>query len=134
MSELFTGSWAFQKAENYEDFLKALDLGFIKRKVALQMKPTLVFSFDGDKMRYQSLSAVKSSDVTYVLGVEQADKAPTDDEGTQIWSIDGEKMVGLFTFKNGGKKIEICRTVENGVMVQEMSFGGKTCKRFFKKE
>merc|ERR1711957_36994 len=101
MSEIFTGSWAFQKSENFEEYLKALDLGFIgtwasefARKIALQMKPTLVFSFEGDKMRFQSKSVVKSFDVTYTLGVEQPDQAPGDD-GVQIWSIEGEKMIGV---------------------------------------
>ena len=134
MSEIFSGSWAFQKAENYEEFLKALDLGFIKRKVALQMKPTLVFSFEGDEMRFQSNSAVKSSDVTYTLGGEQPDQAPTGDDGVQVWSIEGEKMIGVFTFARNGNKIEICRTVVDGVLVQEMSFSGKSSTRFFKKE
>ena len=134
MSEIFTGSWAFQKAENYEEFLKALDLGFIKRKVALQMKPTLIFSFEGEKMRYQSNSAVKSSDATYTLGAEQADQAPTGDDGVQVWRIEGDKMMGVFTFDSNGNKIEICRTVVDGVLVQEMSFNGKSSTRFFKKE
>merc|ERR1719500_152011 len=84
-------------------------------------------------MRYQSLSAVRSSDVTYILGTEQPDQAPTGDDGIQVWNIEGEKMVGIFTFKANGKKIMICRTVDNGVMKQEMSFDGTTCNRFFKK-
>ena len=84
-------------------------------------------------MRFQRKLAIKSSDVTYTLGVEQPDHSPGDD-GVQVWSIEGEKMIGVFTFARNGNKIEICRTVVDGVLVQEMSFSGKSSTRFFKKE
>ena len=41
--EEFSGAWRLDHCENFEDFLKELDVNIVKRKLAFLVVPTVVF-------------------------------------------------------------------------------------------
>ena len=72
MSQLI-GRWELVDSENFDEYLKAMDVNVILRKTIAKLKPTVVISNDGNNWRIQSLSTLKDFDYKFVDGVEFID-------------------------------------------------------------
>jgi hypothetical protein len=72
MSQLI-GQWELVGSENFDEYLKALDVNVLIRKTVAKLKFTIVISKDGDNWRIQSLSTFKDFDYKFVDGVEFID-------------------------------------------------------------
>ncbi|VDN28104.1 unnamed protein product [Gongylonema pulchrum] len=60
IAEKFAGTWTFVNSENFDAYLKEVGVGLLTRKMAVAMKPTLIFSVDGDKWKIVSESTFKT--------------------------------------------------------------------------
>ncbi|XP_063041461.1 fatty acid-binding protein, heart-like isoform X2 [Engraulis encrasicolus] len=76
--EKFAGSWKCVESENFDEFLKAVGVGFAIRQVVSRLKPTLTITLGGDGTVNIKLP---QSDMTFKLGEEfehtSADKRTT---------------------------------------------------------
>merc|ERR1711970_429538 len=81
------------KHENFDDFLKEIGMGMIKRKVAVNSKPHISFLNVTDQGFHWVNDSITKEEKDFVWGQEQPDKAPTGDDGTQVWVMEGDKMV-----------------------------------------
>ena len=46
-AEKFLGSWKLVQSDNFEAFLKELEIHYVKRKLAFLVVPTVVFAREG---------------------------------------------------------------------------------------
>ena len=46
MSDQFFGSWKLVSSDNFEAFLKELEVHYVKRKLAFLVVPTVIFTID----------------------------------------------------------------------------------------
>jgi len=83
---LVCGKWQLKESENFEDFMKALGVGYMVRKLGNQSKPLLTINKDNDSYSMKSESLVKTSEFSFKLN-EQFDEL----------SADGRKMKSLMT-------------------------------------
>ena len=134
----FNGTWACESTEGLDSVLKELNVGMIKRKVACSMKPILTINFKPDNSGFSFKNDKKDNNREFVYNFG----TPLDDEiggapGKITWSLEenGSKMVGKFVFKKNPDNFTVTeRTVENGKLVQKLSFKGKTSVRTFGKK
>jgi hypothetical protein len=66
----FVGTWEFKSSENFDEYLKALGIGMIKRKIGASLKPTCVISKDGNTWILKMDSSVANIETRFVEGVE----------------------------------------------------------------
>jgi len=65
----FEGKWKMESQENFDDYLKAIGVGMMMRKMAGSSKPTLYISKAGEKWTIKT-EAAKTTEMSFVLGVE----------------------------------------------------------------
>lgn len=66
----FVGTWNFESSQNFEDYLRAIGLGIIQRKLAASLKPTYHISKDGDTWIIKMILSIKTREIRFVEGVE----------------------------------------------------------------
>merc|ERR1711892_1307463 len=65
-----TGNYTQVSKENYEEFLKALNVGFILRKAALASTPVMTITEAGGKWTMITKTTMKSIELNFRLGEE----------------------------------------------------------------
>jgi hypothetical protein len=78
MANELIGNWKCVSTENFDEFLKKLDIGFMLRKIANSLKPNLKIEFNksDNKWNITTEASVKTSSVSFEINKEF-------DEGTQ---------------------------------------------------
>ncbi|XP_076018209.1 retinol-binding protein 2-like [Genypterus blacodes] len=64
------GKWIMEKSENFEDYLKKLDIDFATRKIAISLSQTKVIVQDGDKFDIKTLSTFRNYERSFTVGVD----------------------------------------------------------------
>jgi len=119
--EAFVGSWQLEQSSDMNEIMRRLEVGFIARKAANTLKPTLTISQqEGGKFLMKTQSTFKSSELQFELGKQF-------NETTQ----DGRKVKSVFTLEADGslkqvqtsnKQLIISRRVDGDHMIN-VSFG-----------
>uniref|UniRef100_A0A3B3BU51 Cellular retinoic acid-binding protein 1 n=1 Tax=Oryzias melastigma TaxID=30732 RepID=A0A3B3BU51_ORYME len=78
MAEVFVGTWNLKESEKFDEYMKALGVGFATRTVGNMTKPTTIISLDGDKMTVKTQSTIKNTELSFKLG-EEFDETTADD-------------------------------------------------------
>uniref|UniRef100_A0A3Q3A081 Cellular retinoic acid-binding protein 1 n=1 Tax=Kryptolebias marmoratus TaxID=37003 RepID=A0A3Q3A081_KRYMA len=105
MVEKFVGTWKMISSENFDEYMKALGVGFATRQVGNRTKPNFVLSLDEQgTICMKSQSTFKTTEVKFKLN-EPFDETTADD-----------------------RKTRTVVTLENGKLLQKQSWDGKeTC-------
>ncbi len=64
------GKYLYESGENFDAFLKALDVGFILRNLAKTSKPTIEITLDGDTYTIKTITTLKTTEIKFKLGEE----------------------------------------------------------------
>ncbi|XP_039999672.1 uncharacterized protein nmnat3 [Xiphias gladius] len=66
----FSGKWILETNDKFEEYLKALNIDFATRKIALALSQTKVVIQDGDKFDFKTLSTFRNYELAFTVGVE----------------------------------------------------------------
>jgi len=66
----FYGKWKLESSENFDEYMKALEVGFMLRKVAGTVKPDVTISQAGNQITIKSESSIKTTETTFAFGEE----------------------------------------------------------------
>ncbi|XP_070690900.1 fatty acid binding protein 4b [Pempheris klunzingeri] len=103
MVEQFVGNWTLIASENFDEYMKAIGVGFATRQMGNMAKPNLVISVeDGGVVSMKSESTFKTTEIKFKLN-EEFEEATAD-----------------------GRKTKTTITLENGKLVQQQTWEGKT--------
>uniref|UniRef100_A0A3Q0SJJ9 Cellular retinoic acid-binding protein 1 n=1 Tax=Amphilophus citrinellus TaxID=61819 RepID=A0A3Q0SJJ9_AMPCI len=64
------GKWILESREKFEDYLKALNIDFATRKIAISLSQTKVVVQDGDKLGFKTPSPFRNRELTFTVGME----------------------------------------------------------------
>nr|ACI68670.1 Fatty acid-binding protein, heart [Salmo salar] len=102
MVDKFVGTWKMISSDNFDDYMKALGVGFATRQVGNRTKPSLIINMDDQGMIcVKSQSTFKTVEIKFKLN-EPFEETTADDRKT---------MTVL--------------TLENGNLVQKQNWDGK---------
>ncbi|XP_061405197.1 fatty acid-binding protein, heart-like [Lethenteron reissneri] len=101
MAEQFFGTWDLDESRNFDEYMKAIGVGFATRHVAGMSKPTTIISGSGDRVCLKTLSTFKNTEVEIRLG-EPFEETTADD-----------------------RRVQSVVTVEEGKLVQVQKWDGK---------
>ncbi|XP_047455677.1 fatty acid binding protein 4b [Mugil cephalus] len=133
MVEQFAGTWTLAASENFDDYMKAIGVGFATRQMGNMVKPNLVISVgDGGVISMKSESTFKTTEVNFKLGEEF-------DETT----ADGRNTKTTITFENGklvqkqawdGKATTLEREIQDGKLMAKCYMDDVVAVRTYEKQ
>ncbi|KAM8833534.1 fatty acid binding protein 7, brain, a [Synchiropus picturatus] len=131
MVEAFCATWKLVDSQNFDEYMKAIGVGFATRQVGNVTKPTVVISQDGDKVVVKTLSTFKNTEISAKLGEEFDETTPDDRRVKSTFSMDGDKFV--HEQKWDGKQSTFVREIKDGKMVMTLTFEGVVAVRTYEK-
>ena len=87
------GKYSFVSQENFDEYLKAADIGMLKRKLIAASKPDMIVEVDGNRYTVTTILKLKTLKIAFTLGqVYEAD--PGTDRITKYITVkDGNALV-----------------------------------------
>ncbi|CAK6980412.1 fatty acid-binding protein%2C brain [Scomber scombrus] len=120
MVDAFCATWKLVDSENFDDYMKALGVGFATRQVGNVTKPTVIVSQEGDKVVIRTQSTFKNTEISFKLGEEFEENTADDRSCKSIVTLDGDKMVHVQ--KWDGKETKFVREIKDGKLVMNLTF------------
>ncbi|CAI5452831.1 unnamed protein product [Caenorhabditis angaria] len=127
------GKWNFVSSENFDEYLKAVGVGWAVRTIATKTKPTLDFVIEGDEWRMTSTSTFKTFTLKFKLGVPFDDKTADGRDTGNVVTVENDRLIHVETGKNGGADSRIERYIENGKLIIVCSSGSAKSTRVYEK-
>ncbi|CAK6952375.1 retinol-binding protein 2-like isoform X1 [Scomber scombrus] len=66
----FNGKWILETNNKFEEYLKALNIDFATRKIAISLSQTKVIVQDGEKFNFKTLSTFRNYELSFTVGEE----------------------------------------------------------------
>jgi hypothetical protein len=116
--DAFIGKWHMESSENFEEYMKAVGVSVVTRKIAANLKPNYVISAEPDNFfNLRTESTFKNSDMKFRLG-EEFDETTSDgrkcksvvrlEGNTLIQDQKGEKVPSVITRELTDKDTLVC--------------------------
>ncbi|WAQ95441.1 FABP4-like protein [Mya arenaria] len=114
---LFEGKWTHTKSEKFEEYLTAIGIGYLKRKMAMSLSPTITISVDGEEISVNISAGPKGNESKFRLGQEFT--VGGEMEGQAIATFEAGKLSVNITPKDSSKKKQtVTREIVDGGLVQ----------------
>ncbi|XP_041822919.1 fatty acid binding protein 4a [Melanotaenia boesemani] len=133
MVDKFVGTWRMTSSENFDDYMKALGVGFATRQVGNRTKPNLIMSVDDQGcVCMKSQSTFRTTEVKFKLN-EPFDETTADDRKTRtVMSMENGKLVQKQTWD--GKETSIEREISDGKLIAKCIMGDVVAVRTYVKD
>ncbi|XP_007897487.1 fatty acid binding protein 7, brain, b [Callorhinchus milii] len=131
MVDAFVATWKLTVSENFDEYMKALGVGFAVRQVGNVTKPTIIISKEGDKVVIKTQSTFKNTEISFKLGEEFDESTPDDRNCKSTVSLDDDKLVHVQ--KWDGKETTFVREIKDDKMVMTLTFGDIVAVRTYEK-
>merc|ERR1712002_723568 len=102
--EVFKGKFERVSSENYEEFLKALDVSYLLRKAATVSTPIVEITENNGVWSIKSSTTLKSMELKFKIGVEFEETTPDGRDVTAVVKYEGGKIVTVQNAKKSGQK------------------------------
>ncbi|XP_045129889.1 fatty acid-binding protein-like [Portunus trituberculatus] len=130
----FNGTYKLEKNENLDAFLSKMDVGFMKRKMAGSVKPSVVIEVEGDKWKLVTHTPASTITWDFTLGTEVT--LPTNEgrEVKAVFTLEGNKLIQRSLT---GKEAEVdnVREFTDDAFIMHLTHkeSGLKCTRTFKR-
>ncbi|XP_061676757.1 fatty acid binding protein 4a [Syngnathoides biaculeatus] len=133
MVEKFVGTWKMISSENFDDYMKAIGVGFAVRQVGNRTKPSLIVTVDEQgTVIMKTQSTFKTSEIKFKLN-EPFEETTADDRKTRtVISLENGKLVQKQCWD--GKETSIEREVTDGKLIARCIMGDVVAVRTYVKE
>ncbi|XP_051922104.1 fatty acid binding protein 4b [Hippocampus zosterae] len=133
MVEQFVGTWKLTASENFDEYMKAIGVGFATRQVGNMAKPNLVINLnDAGLITMRSESTFKTKEIQFKLN-EEFDENTADDRNTKtIITFENGKLVQKQTWD--GKSTTLEREIQDGKLTAKCIMGDVVAMRTYEKE
>ncbi|XP_042345676.1 fatty acid binding protein 4b [Plectropomus leopardus] len=132
MVEQFVGTWTLISSENFDEYMKAIGVGFATRQMGNMAKPNLVISVDdAGLVSMKSETTFKTTEIKFKLSEEFEET-----------TADGRKTKTVITFDNGklvqeqtwdGKKTTLEREIQDGKLTAKCIMGDVVAVRTYER-
>merc|ERR1712203_183817 len=133
----FKGKYERTSAEQYEEFLKALDVNFLLRKAATVSTPVMEVTEEGGVWTIKTSTTLKTMELKFKLGEPFDETTPDGREVTATVTFEDGKIVSVQKAKKDGQKSTRSVGEMNGAdeMVYTMTVDGcdLVCVQKFKR-
>ena len=132
------GTWKLDRNENFEEYLKEIGMGMVKRKIAGATTPVMEIKQNGNHFYIKNTSAVSSNELDFDAGTSFDTEIPgiTSCKWACKSSFEGGKLILECTpgpADKGMKPTTIIRERAGDELLQSLICGSVTGKRYYKK-
>ncbi|XP_038832766.1 fatty acid-binding protein, adipocyte-like [Salvelinus fontinalis] len=132
MVEAFVGTWKMTSSENFDEYMKAIGVGFATRQMGNMAKPNLLFSIDDGVISMKSQSTFKTTETKFKLN-EEFDEMTADDRKTKtLVTFENGKLVQKQTWD--GKTTTLERELQDGKLIAKCVMDDVVALRTYEKE
>ncbi|KAM6968254.1 fatty acid binding protein 4b [Aplochiton taeniatus] len=132
MVEEFIGTWKITASENFDEYMKALGVGFATRQMGNMAKPNLLFSLDDGLISMKSQSTFKTTETKFKLN-EEFDETTADDRKTKTtFALENGKLVQKQLWD--GKSTILEREIKDGKLVATCTMDDVVSVRTYERE
>merc|ERR1712096_192909 len=135
--DAFKGKYERTSADQYEEFLKALEVNFLLREAATVSTPVMEVTEDGGTWTIKTSTTLKTMELKFKLGEEFDETTPDGREVSAVVSFEDGKIVTVQKAKKDGQKSTKSIREMNGAdeMVYTMTVDGcdLVCVQKFKR-
>jgi len=122
--------YKLDKSENFDEYMKALGVGMVMRKMANNVSAVVELTLKDDVYTLSSTSTFKNTSVTFKLGEEFEEETPDGRKVKSIINLDGDNK--LVHRQMGDKETTIVREFSKDQIVMTLTLGSVTSKRTYK--
>merc|ERR1712037_1033445 len=87
------GKYSFVSQDKFDDWLKAVGIGMIKRKLLAGTSPDIVITVDGKNMKIDTITSVKTLNLEFTLDTPYKTDPGTGEVSEYITSLEGNVLV-----------------------------------------
>ncbi|KAJ8280378.1 hypothetical protein GJAV_G00053820 [Gymnothorax javanicus] len=130
----YNGRWEMESNENFDEYMKALDIDFATRKIALHLTQTKVMVQNGDKFETKTLSTFRNYELNFTVGEEFEEHTKGLDnrmvKTTVVW--DGDNLVCTQKGEKANRGWK--HWIEGDKLHLTLNCGDVVCHQVFKKK
>ncbi|XP_066251761.1 myelin P2 protein isoform X2 [Euwallacea similis] len=123
--------YKLESSDNFDEYMKALGVGLITRKVGNTVSPVVDLAKEGDEYILSSISTFKNVILKFKPGVEFEHETPDGTKATSTISIEGNTLKEVQK-RSDGKVTTIDRTFTDDEVKMVMNIGDITSTRVYK--
>uniref|UniRef100_A0A646QCX0 Fatty acid-binding protein n=1 Tax=Hemiscolopendra marginata TaxID=943146 RepID=A0A646QCX0_9MYRI len=127
----FVGKYKLISSENFDEYMKALGVGMMTRKMANAATPVQDIVYENGEFYIKTSTTFKTTELRFKLDQEFDE---TTGDGRQVKTIVTKEGNKLIQQQKGEKPSTITREFEGDTMKMVLVFGDITCTRVYKKE
>ncbi|XP_068971571.1 sodium/calcium exchanger regulatory protein 1 isoform X1 [Bombus flavifrons] len=129
LSSVFGKQYKLQSSENFDDFLKALGVGIMTRKMGSSVSPVIELTENNGVYTLKTTSAFKNSEIKFKLGEEFDEETADGRKVKSVCTLDGNKLIQV---QKGEKDTTIEREFTPTEMKAIMKVDDIVCTRVYK--
>lgn len=123
-------SFRLEFSSHFDDYMKALGVNYVTRKIAAALSPIFELTKEGDEYHIIIRSTFKNIDFKFKLGKEFQQDTP---DGRKVKStITMENEDTIHEIQRNGKDTSIVRTFNGDTMSMVMKVDDVVCKRTYR--
>ncbi|XP_014663587.1 PREDICTED: fatty acid-binding protein, brain-like [Priapulus caudatus] len=130
----FCGKWKLAKTENFDEYMKALGVNFVLRKMAATASPVTEITYEDGVFTVTTTTTFKTNIFKFKMG-EQFEEQTGDGRNCESSvTQDGNKWIHVQKdTKEAGLETTITREFTDDAMKMELILGEIVCKRDYSK-
>jgi len=129
----FLGSYKLTKSENFEEYMKAIGVGLVMRKMAAAATPTTEITKTGEDFNIKTSTTFKTTDIKFKLGQEFDEETADGRNCKSTITLEGDRKL-VHTQKCGTSTLQILREFQGDQMTMILEGpGGVKSTRIYTK-
>merc|ERR1712055_1126597 len=131
----FTGKFTRTSEENYNEFLKALNVSYILRKAATSSTPVMEISESDGNWGMKTSTSLKAIELKFKMGVPFEENTTDGRKCETTVTMEGNKLItSQKALKEGDKDVTAVREFADDKLTMSMTVDGVTSTQVYKRD
>ncbi|KAL8591536.1 hypothetical protein ACOMHN_055503 [Nucella lapillus] len=131
MEDFASGTWNLVHTDNFDEYMKAVGVGLVMRKLGGRLKPTQEIAVKGDDWHIKTITTFKCSELQFTLGKPFEETTIDGRTVTTTVRVDGQKLIQE---QKGDPDSLITREFDGKQMTMTLNTKGVICTRTYQKQ
>nr|ABE77153.1 intracellular fatty acid binding protein [Pacifastacus leniusculus] len=127
------GKYTLESSENFDEFMKALGVGMMLRKLGQTSKPTVELLEKNEEWTLKTTTTMKTTELKFKLGQEIDESTFDGRDCKTVFTLEGDKLIQTQNATKG-KSAKYTREFTDTQMIMLSECDGVVSKRIYKRQ